>query len=54
VTDIYSPVRNRDKSANFVAFYQALRKLGISPDRIAGGHGGVASRAEMEAIMASN
>lgn len=54
VTDIYSPARDRNKSAGFVAFYEALKKLGISPDRIAGGHGAVATRAEMDTIMASN
>ncbi|MBI3433632.1 MAG: MBL fold metallo-hydrolase [Proteobacteria bacterium] len=52
VTDIWSPVRDRARSAGFVAFYDALKKHGLAPERIAGGHGGVVPRAEMEAIFA--
>jgi len=36
-----------------VAFYEGLKKSGVVPDRIVGGHGGNAPRAEMEAIMAT-
>ncbi len=53
VTDIYSPVRDRNRSPNFVAFYETLKKVGVTPDRIAGGHGGVAPRSEMDAIYAT-
>jgi glyoxylase-like metal-dependent hydrolase (beta-lactamase superfamily II) len=52
VTDLYSPVRDKDRSEWFVGFYDSLKKLGIAPDRIAGGHGGVVPSSTMEAIMA--
>ncbi|MGA2998467.1 MBL fold metallo-hydrolase [Bradyrhizobium sp.] len=52
VTDLYSPIRDEDRSEMFVSFYEGLKKLGIAPGRIAGGHGGVVPRSEMEAIMA--
>lgn len=51
VTDLWSPVRDKRRSANFVAFYEGLKKFGVTPDRVAGGHGGVAPQSEMEAIM---
>jgi glyoxylase-like metal-dependent hydrolase (beta-lactamase superfamily II) len=53
VTDLYSPLRDKDRSEMFVAFYAGLKKLGIRPDRIAGGHGGFVPSSEMEAIMAT-
>jgi glyoxylase-like metal-dependent hydrolase (beta-lactamase superfamily II) len=52
VTDLYSPIRDEDRSEMFVSFYEGLKKLGIAPGRIAGGHGGVVPASEMEAIMA--
>ncbi len=52
VTDLYSPIRDKDRSEWFVGFYESLKKLGIAPDRIAGGHGGVVPSSTMEAIMA--
>lgn len=52
VTDLYSPIRDEDRSEMFVAFYEGLKKLGISPGRIAGGHGGIVPASEMEAIIA--
>jgi glyoxylase-like metal-dependent hydrolase (beta-lactamase superfamily II) len=53
VTDLYSPLRDKDRSEWFVGFYDSLKKLGIAPDRIAGGHGGVVPSSTMEAIMAA-
>jgi glyoxylase-like metal-dependent hydrolase (beta-lactamase superfamily II) len=53
VTDLYSPLRDKDRSEMFIAFHAGLKKLGIVPDRIAGGHGGVVPSSEMEAIMAT-
>jgi glyoxylase-like metal-dependent hydrolase (beta-lactamase superfamily II) len=53
VTDLYSPVRDKDRSEMFVSFYEALKQRGIAPTRIAGGHGGVVPASEMEAIMAA-
>jgi glyoxylase-like metal-dependent hydrolase (beta-lactamase superfamily II) len=53
VTDLYSPIRDKDPSEMFIAFYVGLKKLGIAPDRIAGGHGGVVPSSEMQAIMAT-
>jgi glyoxylase-like metal-dependent hydrolase (beta-lactamase superfamily II) len=52
VTDLYSPIRDEDRSEMFVSFYEGLKKLGIAPGRIAGGHGGVVPGSEMEAVMA--
>ncbi len=52
VTDLYSPLRDKDRSEGFVAFYESLKKLGIAPDRVVGGHGGFAPASAMEAIMA--
>jgi glyoxylase-like metal-dependent hydrolase (beta-lactamase superfamily II) len=48
-TDIYSPKRDQ-KSAAGVAFYEALKTLGLKPARFAGGHGSYGSYAEFEAI----
>jgi glyoxylase-like metal-dependent hydrolase (beta-lactamase superfamily II) len=53
VTDLYSPVRDKDRSEMFVSFYEALKQRGIAPTRIAGGHGGVVPASDMEAIMAA-
>ena len=53
VTDLYSPLRDKERSANFVAFYESLKKFGIAPERVAGGHGGFAPASAMEAIMAA-
>jgi glyoxylase-like metal-dependent hydrolase (beta-lactamase superfamily II) len=53
VTDLYSPIRDKDRSEMFVSFYEALKQRGIAPARIAGGHGGVVPISEMEAVMAA-
>jgi glyoxylase-like metal-dependent hydrolase (beta-lactamase superfamily II) len=53
VTDLYSPLRDKDRSEMFIAFHAGLKRLGIVPARIAGGHGGVVPSSEMEAIMAT-
>jgi len=53
VTDLYSPLRDKDRSEMFVAFDVGLKKLGLTPDRIAGGHGGVVPTSVMQAIMAT-
>jgi len=54
VTDLYSPIRDKDKNAGVVAFAEALKKYDIKPVTIAGGHGGMAPPAELEGIMAKN
>ena len=53
VTDLYSPLRDKDRSDGFIAFYDSLKKLGIAPDRVVGGHGGFVPGSAMEAIMAT-
>jgi glyoxylase-like metal-dependent hydrolase (beta-lactamase superfamily II) len=52
VTDLYSPLRDKDRSAMLVSFDEALKQRGIAPTRIVGGHGGVAPLSEMEAVLA--
>ena len=51
VTDLYSPQRDKDRSEWLVGFYDSLKKFGIAPDRIAGGHGGGVPSSTMEATM---
>jgi hypothetical protein len=51
VTDLYSPIREKAKSAWMGEFDQALKKLNIKPAIIAGGHGGSAPVAELEGLM---
>ena len=53
VTDLYSPIRDKERSELFVSFYEALKQRGITPTRIAGGHGGVVPISELEAVMAA-
>jgi glyoxylase-like metal-dependent hydrolase (beta-lactamase superfamily II) len=53
VTDLYSPVRDKDRSDGFIAFYEGLKKFGIAPERVVGGHGGFVPGSAMEAIMAA-
>ena len=53
VTDLYSPIRDKERSEMFVSFYEALKQRGIAPARIVGGHGGVVPASEMEAVMAA-
>jgi creatinine amidohydrolase/Fe(II)-dependent formamide hydrolase-like protein len=53
VTDLYSPIRDKERSEMFVSFYEALKQRGIAPARIVGGHGGVVPVSEMEAVMDS-
>jgi glyoxylase-like metal-dependent hydrolase (beta-lactamase superfamily II) len=50
VTDMYSPTRDQRKSPGALNLYETLKRLGIKPRRLAGGHGGTASYAEFEAI----
>jgi glyoxylase-like metal-dependent hydrolase (beta-lactamase superfamily II) len=50
VTDMYSPARDQRRSPGAVNLYETLRRLGIKPKRLAGGHGGTASYAEFEAV----
>lgn len=52
VTDLWSPVRDKRKGPGIVAMSEAIRKIGITPARYAGGHGGVASQADLETILA--
>jgi hypothetical protein len=53
VTDLYSPIRDKERSEMFVSFYEALKQRGITPTRVAGGHGGVVPISELEAVMAA-
>ncbi len=53
VTDLYSPLRDKDRSDGFVAFYEGLKKFGIAPERVVGGHGGFVPISIMEAIIAA-
>jgi hypothetical protein len=51
VTDIYSPVRDKEKTPAATTFYQTLKQLGLKPARLAGGHGGASSYADLETLM---
>jgi glyoxylase-like metal-dependent hydrolase (beta-lactamase superfamily II) len=50
VTDMYSPARDTRKAPGGINLYETLKYLGVSPPRLAGGHGGSASYAEFETI----
>jgi glyoxylase-like metal-dependent hydrolase (beta-lactamase superfamily II) len=50
VTDMYSPARDKRKTPGAVNLYETLRRLGITPSILAGGHGGSASYAEFDGI----
>jgi glyoxylase-like metal-dependent hydrolase (beta-lactamase superfamily II) len=50
VTDMYSPARDQRKTPGAVNLYETLRRLGITPSILAGGHGGSASYAEFDGI----
>jgi glyoxylase-like metal-dependent hydrolase (beta-lactamase superfamily II) len=52
-SDLYSPVREKAKTPNNSAFLATLKALGLSQARIAGGHGGVGSAADLEALAAT-
>ncbi|HEY2136479.1 MAG TPA: hypothetical protein VGH49_11350, partial [Xanthobacteraceae bacterium] len=54
VTDIWSPARDAAKTAGVTALNEAVKKLGIKDAVFAGGHGGSAKQADLDAIMASN
>ena len=54
VTDLYSPIREKDKSEGVVAFAEALKKYDIKPAVISGGHGGTAPASELEGLMSQN
>jgi glyoxylase-like metal-dependent hydrolase (beta-lactamase superfamily II) len=52
-SDLYSPVRDKAKTPNNTAFLATLKTLGLSQARIAGGHGGVGSAGDLEALAAT-
>jgi hypothetical protein len=52
VTDIYSPGRDKTKTAGTAAFAEAAKKAGIQNARYAGGHGSNGDQAQLDAIMA--
>ncbi len=52
VTDIYSPGRDKTKTAGTAAFAAAAQKAGIQNARYAGGHGSNGDQAQLDAIMA--
>lgn len=52
-SDLYSPGRDKAKTPNNTAFLATLKTLGLSQTRIAGGHGGVGSAGDLEALAAT-
>jgi glyoxylase-like metal-dependent hydrolase (beta-lactamase superfamily II) len=54
VTDLYSPIRDKDKNEGMVSFAEALKKYDIKPVMIAGGHGGMVPPAVLEGIIGKN
>jgi glyoxylase-like metal-dependent hydrolase (beta-lactamase superfamily II) len=52
-SDLYSPGRDKAKTPNNTAFLATLKTLGLSQARIAGGHGGVGSPGDLEALAAT-
>jgi glyoxylase-like metal-dependent hydrolase (beta-lactamase superfamily II) len=52
VTDIWSPVRDKTKTAGSIAFAQALNELGISGATLVGGHGAYGKQSDLEAVVA--
>lgn len=52
-SDLYSPGRDKTKTPGNTAFLATLKKLGLSQARIAGGHGGVGSAGDLDAIAAT-
>lgn len=52
VTDLWVPGRDKVKSPRVVSLSEAIKKLGIAPVRYAGGHGGVGTNSELDAIVA--
>lgn len=52
VTDLWSPVGDQTPTPNSVDLLATVKALGIDPAaRVASGHGGVASLAELEKIV---
>jgi glyoxylase-like metal-dependent hydrolase (beta-lactamase superfamily II) len=51
VTDLYSPGRERVKTPSNAGFHDTITKLGIAPERYAGGHGSSGTQAEFDAIV---
>jgi hypothetical protein len=52
VTDLWVPGLDKTKSPRVVSLSEAIKKLGIAPLRYAGGHGGVGTNSELDAIVA--
>jgi glyoxylase-like metal-dependent hydrolase (beta-lactamase superfamily II) len=52
-SDLYSPGRDKAKTPGNTAFLAVLKKLGLSQARIAGGHGGVGSAGDLDALAAT-
>lgn len=54
VTDLYSPGRDKRPTPAAVTLFDTLKRLGLTPARFAGGHGGSATYADFEAIEAGH
>jgi hypothetical protein len=52
VVDLYSPGATKESNPLVVAFSEALKKLGITGARYAGGHGGNGDQAQLDAVLA--
>lgn len=53
VTDLYSPGRDKQKNAGNTAFNEALKKFGITPAVVAGGHGTNGPKTDLDTIVAA-
>lgn len=52
VTDLYSPGRDKAKTPNNEAFYNTVKKLGITVSKYAGGHGAWNTQTDFDAVIA--
>jgi hypothetical protein len=57
VTDLWSPGRDRvgeKLTPGQAALVAAVKKIGLTPERFAGGHGSVANYTDLEAVVSQN
>jgi Metallo-beta-lactamase superfamily len=54
VTDLWVPGFDKTRNPRVVSLSEAIKNLGITPQRYAGGHGGVGTNSELESIVARN
>jgi hypothetical protein len=52
VTDLWVPGLDKTKIPRVVSLSEGIKKLGIAPLRYAGGHGGVGTHSDLDAIVA--